>query len=270
MFQGYGTVITANYFNKIRRAVYLQKYANGVVITNNTVWLNCGGDANSAAFEVDGVDQATDGTFMTGNLIEMVNYVYGVRLTGYTRRGTYQNNFFDIGVSTLGYYYAEAGSTDNTILTGEGVGPGVLVGPGALLNNVFNTQSYFQIHNDVRLLGSLYIDNGQFLSVNGLTGNSGIAVDGPGNLVLRANGTDQISIHQTYTQLGLTYIAGVLAFNADGMANRIQMGAVTFSLLGSEANGSVVYCSDCTIANPCAGSGTGALAKKLNGVWVCN
>ena len=47
-------------------------------------------------------------------------------------------------------------------------------------------------------------------------------------------------------------------------------GAVAFASLGTPANGSVTYCSDCTIANPCAGSGTGAIAKRLNGVWVCN
>jgi hypothetical protein len=38
----------------------------------------------------------------------------------------------------------------------------------------------------------------------------------------------------------------------------------------SAPNGMMLYCSDCTIANPCAGSGTGALAKRLNGAWVCN
>jgi hypothetical protein len=36
------------------------------------------------------------------------------------------------------------------------------------------------------------------------------------------------------------------------------------------ANGQVGYCSDCTIANPCAGSGNGAIAKRLNGINVCN
>jgi hypothetical protein len=35
-------------------------------------------------------------------------------------------------------------------------------------------------------------------------------------------------------------------------------------------NGSIAYCNNCTIANPCAGGGTGAFAKKLNSVWVCN
>lgn len=52
----------------------------------------------------------------------------------------------------------------------------------------------------------------------------------------------------------------------------LRFGAgVTFANLFNLAlNGVIVYCSDCTIANPCAGSGTGAIAKRLNGVWVCN
>lgn len=49
-----------------------------------------------------------------------------------------------------------------------------------------------------------------------------------------------------------------------------RIGATTQAALGTPTNGTMVYCSDCTIANPCAGSGTGALAKRLNGVWVCN
>lgn len=46
--------------------------------------------------------------------------------------------------------------------------------------------------------------------------------------------------------------------------------ATAFAGLGTPADGTFVYCSDCTIASPCAGSGTGALAKRLNGAWVCN
>ena len=47
-------------------------------------------------------------------------------------------------------------------------------------------------------------------------------------------------------------------------------GSTVFANLGTPANGVLVYCSDCTIANPCAGAGNGAIAKRLNGVWVCN
>lgn len=50
----------------------------------------------------------------------------------------------------------------------------------------------------------------------------------------------------------------------------IQFLGVTFATLATPANGTIVYCPDCTVANPCAGAGTGALAKRLNGVWVCN
>ena len=35
-------------------------------------------------------------------------------------------------------------------------------------------------------------------------------------------------------------------------------------------NGQEIYCFDCAVANPCAGSGTGAVAKRINGSWVCN
>lgn len=46
--------------------------------------------------------------------------------------------------------------------------------------------------------------------------------------------------------------------------------ATAFASLGTPANGAMKYCNDCTVANPCAGGGTGALAKRLNGAWVCN
>lgn len=44
----------------------------------------------------------------------------------------------------------------------------------------------------------------------------------------------------------------------------------TFATLGTPANGRLYYCTDCTKTTPCAGSGTGALAKRLNGAWDCN
>jgi hypothetical protein len=69
-----------------------------------------------------------------------------------------------------------------------------------------------------------------------------------------------------------------------GVSNKGQVnyGAVLFAALGTPANGTFAYCSDCTVSTPatctanllssctCAGSGTGALAKRLNGAWYCN
>lgn len=45
---------------------------------------------------------------------------------------------------------------------------------------------------------------------------------------------------------------------------------VAFANLGTPANGTERYCSNCTFANPCASGGTGAIAKRLNGAWRCD
>lgn len=50
----------------------------------------------------------------------------------------------------------------------------------------------------------------------------------------------------------------------------ILLAPIAFASLGTPANGTIIYCNDCNIANPCTDSGTGAMAKRLNGVWVCN
>lgn len=55
---------------------------------------------------------------------------------------------------------------------------------------------------------------------------------------------------------------------------------ITFSTLGTPANGSFGYCSDCTVTTPatcpatkascvCTGSGNGAFAVRLNSSWDC-
>lgn len=46
-------------------------------------------------------------------------------------------------------------------------------------------------------------------------------------------------------------------------------GQYAFTSLGAFRNGSVLYCSDCATTSPCTGSGTGAFAERLNGVWNC-
>lgn len=56
----------------------------------------------------------------------------------------------------------------------------------------------------------------------------------------------------------------------------IQIGSLlygsstAFASLPASVNGTMLYCADCTFANPCAGGGTGAFAKRLNGAWRCD
>ena len=81
-------------------------------------------------------------------------------------------------------------------------------------------------------------------SVNGGTGY---------NVNLDPDGTENVNVGGT-----LKMTKGIL------LASKMN------AQLGAEGNGTLFYCSDCTIANPCAGGGTGALAKKIAGAWVCN
>lgn len=47
-----------------------------------------------------------------------------------------------------------------------------------------------------------------------------------------------------------------------------NLAITAFATLGTTApNGTLIYCSDCTSANPVAGSGTGAVARRENGAW---
>jgi hypothetical protein len=50
----------------------------------------------------------------------------------------------------------------------------------------------------------------------------------------------------------------------------VTLRGIAFENLGAPANGTIAYCSDCAVGDPCVGGGTGALAKRLNGAWVCN
>jgi hypothetical protein len=95
--------------------------------------------------------------------------------------------------------------------------------------------------------------------------DSGIYSAVPGQVGFVANGTSVFS-----------YSAGVVSVTGDVVASDTITAAIytfqatTFGALGSDSSGTLKYCADCTIANPCAGGGTGAIAKRLNSVWVCN
>jgi hypothetical protein len=66
--------------------------------------------------------------------------------------------------------------------------------------------------------------------------------------------------------------AGTAGTGTVDYGNKISATGFVFANIAAvlTANGDMAYCSDCTLANPCAGGGSGALAKRLNGVNVCN
>ncbi len=119
-FQGYGTVITANYFDRIRRMAYLKVYSNGNVITGNTVWGHSGSNlVGGAAIEILGdTGSGTDGNYIAGNLIEMLGYPYGVKVANGLQNSFIGNNFYDPSGTSLAYYRFETTGVYNFILDG--------------------------------------------------------------------------------------------------------------------------------------------------------
>lgn len=93
-----------------------------------------------------------------------------------------------------------------------------------------------------------------------LAGSRGTGTGAGGSIIFQTapaggSGTSQNSLSAAFT------------VNGDGS---VSVKSVTFANLPTQADAKLIYCSDCTVANPCAGSGTGALAKGINGAWVCN
>jgi hypothetical protein len=67
------------------------------------------------------------------------------------------------------------------------------------------------------------------------------------------------------------------SFGHAGASSASYKGSVTIGstdgatlMKSTPPNGTLFYCTDCAIDASCSSGGTGALAKRLNGVWVCN
>ena len=102
-------------------------------------------------------------------------------------------------------------------------------------------------------------------------------------IIQLVNGAGTAGVTLDYSTDGVLNIlnrAGTAATGTISVGGTILNGSVLFASLGTPANGTQVYCSDCQPTTPatcpatksscvCAGSGTGALAVRLNGVWDC-
>jgi hypothetical protein len=118
-FQGYGTVIRDNFFNRIRRLVYPRTFCNGVVIRDNTSWTQCGAGSDAAAIDIDGGTGTDAGNVVVDNTIEMGNYAYGVKAANAASNTLGPNNFYDSGAGVLAYYRMETLAVYNTIKSGQ-------------------------------------------------------------------------------------------------------------------------------------------------------
>lgn len=137
-------------------------------------------------------------------------------------------------------------------------------------------------HASATITGSII--QGNFFIGNTTTNQIGISFVQAAGSIAQTKVTDNFFwalatgiVHgsQTYTSVGENSYLNVTTRESGSTGTGLLLwdnggGAYVYAGLGTPSNGSIVFCSDCTIANPCAGSGTGAIAKRLNGVWVCN
>ncbi|WP_336689391.1 MULTISPECIES: hypothetical protein [unclassified Chryseobacterium] len=104
-FQGYGTIIEANWFNHVRFGLVGQNYCNGIVFKNNKFWFQCG-NANGGCIKLDGStsNQSCAGNVFAFNLVEMIHYKHFFE--GYTafNNSFICNNLYDANSFTIAYY----------------------------------------------------------------------------------------------------------------------------------------------------------------------
>lgn len=138
----------------------------------------------------------------------------------------------------------------------------------ATTNNMQLVDSTGSAANQI-LQSNAFLTTGTGAATFYTTANGGGFGTGSGSQYLFSSTTSGLSSHDVGIKRAA---AGILAFTngSSGNASGFVPGTLTQGTLGTPANGTMVYCSDCTIANPCAAAGTGAFAKRLNGVWVCN
>jgi len=110
-----------------------------------------------------------------------------------------------------------------------------------------------------------FLANGvQLLNDQGLQSaqRNGVLAD-----MIRVTRDDRVKIDGS----GLGVVAGSSGVVVTGPAGYLQAGAgIAYSALPGADNGTLIYCTDCATSNPCRAGGTGAIAKRLNGMWVCN
>jgi hypothetical protein len=107
------------------------------------------------------------------------------------------------------------------------------------------------------------------------TGAVGIALSDSATYSVNVNSDGNIVWNNKVSGFNIPYsLSGSLG--TDNFFDPTQTGLTLKSvnritLLGmSVSNGTIIYCSDCLATSSACSAGTGALAKRLNGTWVCN
>lgn len=184
--------------------------------------------------------------------------------TGAGQAGTTGNSNVIIGTDAA----LDLSTASGITLVGEGAGTNVTSGiRNTLIGNVAGGGILTGQDNTAIGYASLLASNGSRNVAVGIfaglreTGSDKFYVD---NQVRsdEATGRTQSLLYGVMAALPKNQTLTVNAF--------VVLAPLAFADLGTPSNGTFAYCSDCLAQASCAGSGTGAFAKRLNGAWVCN
>lgn len=185
------------------------------------------------------------------SLLQVVNSSFenyndhGIRITtnstGIFQRANITGNEFAL---------TESGSDTGILIDGSNASAIAVVGNNFRILNTASNAVYVTAGSNIVFSGNLIICNSA--STNGININDGNA--GPTTITITGNRTTSCN-------------AGIVANTSTLMNNNSP---VTTAHLFAPVDGSTVYCTDCSIANPCGGSSSGAYAKRVRGAWVCN
>ena len=174
-FQGYGTIVSGNFFQRIHRIAHFHGWANAIVFQNNTTWTNSGGD--TAIFLDTSNGGAIAGNVITGNLIEMSNYTNGITLSTNVNGNYFAGNGFYDPDNTLKVYMKMNGGAFNTVI--EAYSPNgdakfvdyTEFGSNTLIRN---TQSEYSYIPQLKTVYGKYLSagGGQHLLYSGSTDNT--------------------------------------------------------------------------------------------------
>ncbi len=275
-----------NYACGIVSAICIDMSLSGVSTNPATYGLNIQGTLNPASGSNPVISAINNSPFVnmpagygTATLAAMQNAI-GSNLTDngsaiYGNQGTY----YDQGPSTL--VLMEGDLVTVAKFSGGGVTTGIGIQSDIDIDNAFCTEcdgfnsalqpitatigtfANFKADYSQYSDGSTTVTNlkgawitspvGKF----GFTNNAGVQIDDQGSG----------SGHYAIRQIGASNVSqfdGLIGFTGQTLA---ALGMLTI------ANGQETYCSDCTVTsginNTCAGSGSGAFARKINGVLKC-
>jgi hypothetical protein len=134
-FQGYGSLLSNNYYSHIRRGSSFGCYVNGIMVQNETFSSYCGsGETHGAPYVFDpgsGASNETAGVQILGGTIEMVSYPYAVALIEKSTNHYFNGiTTYDNGAAFIAQFYCGSGCVNNFINPGYGALP-LLAGPAA-------------------------------------------------------------------------------------------------------------------------------------------